>query len=183
MIGNMQFQTEAPLVSIIMLTLNELDHTEKCLASIEAHTPEPHELIIVDNGSTDGTVEFLRRYLAEHDHVRVVANSTNRGFAAGNNQGLSLAEGEYVLLLNNDTLVVPGWLERMLAVFGRHPQAGIVGPMSNYVSGPQLVPDVPYRTLPELEAFAARWTTDHAAQSMAITRVVGFCLLARRAAI
>ena len=183
MIGNMQFQSQAPLVSIIMLTLNELDHTVKCLASIEAHTPEPHELIIVDNGSTDGTVEFLRRYLAEHDHVRVVANSTNRGFAAGNNQGLSLAEGEYVLLLNNDTLVVPVWLERMLAVFGRHPQVGIVGPMSNYVSGPQLMPDVPYRTLPELEAFAARWTADHAAQSMAIARVVGFCLLARKAVI
>ena len=82
MIGNMQFQSQAPLVSIIMLTLNELDHTVKCLASIEAHTSQPHELIIVDNGSTDGTVEFLRRYVAEQDHVRVVANASNRGFAA-----------------------------------------------------------------------------------------------------
>jgi Flp pilus assembly protein TadD len=111
--------------------------------------------------------------------VRVIANAENRGFAAGNNQGLALARGEYVLLLNNDTVVTPGWLGRMLAVFERHPEVGIVGPVSNYVSGLQCVREAAYRTLAELEAFAARWAADHSGQTAPITRVVGFCLLAR----
>ncbi|MCZ7626167.1 MAG: glycosyltransferase [Candidatus Methylomirabilis sp.] len=104
-----------------MLTHNGLEHTTKCLASIEACTPEPHELIIVDNASTDGTLDYLRGYMAAHDNVRAIANRTNRGFAAGNNQGLALAGGEYVLLLNNDTIVTAGWLTRMLRIFGHIP--------------------------------------------------------------
>lgn len=171
---------EPPLTSIVMLTCNELNHTKLCLASIEAHTPWPHELIIVDNGSTDGTVEFLKEYMEVRPNVRVVANSTNRGFAAGNNQGLALAKGDFVLLLNNDTIVTPGWLERMLAVFARHEKAGVVGPVSNYVSGPQLVSEASYGNQAEMEAFAARWAEENSGRSEPIMRVVGFCLLARR---
>jgi len=172
-----------PLTTIIILTHNQLDHTRMCLASIEAHTPQPHELIIVDNGSTDGTRDYLRAYAATHDHVRVIANATNRGFAAGNNQALALARGEYVLLLNNDTAVTDGWLERLLAVFARYPQTGIVGPMSNFVAGPQQVPNTTYRSLAEMEDFAAGWAAAHAGQSAPAVRVVGFCLLARRVVI
>lgn len=171
---------EQGLTSIIILTHNGLEHTEKCLTSIVAHTPEPHELIIVDNGSTDGTIKYLRNYMATHDNVRVIANRSNRGFAAGNNQGLALARGESVLLLNNDTIVTEGWLRRMVAVFHRHPEVGVVGPMSNYVSGPQLVKGVSYANPEELARFSTRWTAEHAAQSALITRVVGFCLLARK---
>ncbi len=170
----------SPLVSIVILTHNELSSTKQCLASIEAHTSQPYELLLVDNGSTDGTLDFLRAYAATRDHVRVITNADNRGFSAGNNQGLSLAKGDYVLLLNNDTIVTEGWLERMLAIFQRYPQTGIVGPMSNYVSGPQLVPNVSYKTLTEMESFAAQWAAEHAGQSTQVARVVGFCLLARR---
>jgi GT2 family glycosyltransferase/Flp pilus assembly protein TadD len=173
-------EKEQGLTSIIVLTYNELNHTKLCLASIEAHTPEPHELIIVDNGSTDGTVEFLREYIEARPNVRVLANSSNRGFAAGNNQGMALARGDYVLLLNNDTIVTPGWLERMLAVFGRYENVGIVGPMSNYVSGPQLVEEASYGNEAEMAAFAAQWAEENSGQIEPIMRVVGFCLLARR---
>lgn len=168
------------LTSIIILTHNGLEHTRQCLASIEAHTPEPHELIIVDNGSTDGTLDYLRDYTADHDNVRVVANRTNRGFAAGNNQGLAVARGDYLLLLNNDTIVTEGWLTRMLQVMKMHPDVGVVGPMSNYVSGPQLVRGVSYEGLEGLDAFAARWAQSHDGQSREATRVVGFCLLTRK---
>ena len=82
------------LTSIIILTCNQLEHTHLCLDSIMKHTPEPHEIIMVDNGSTDGTVEFLREYMSAHEHVRVIANASNRGFAAGNNQGMSIAKGK-----------------------------------------------------------------------------------------
>ena len=170
----------APCTSIIILTHNGLEHTRKCLASIEAHTPELHELVIVDNGSSDGTLDFLRNYMAKHDNVRVVANRGNLGFAAGNNQGLALARGDYVLLLNNDTIVTQGWLRRMVAVLERHPEVGIIGPMSNYVSGPQLVRNASYKGPEGLEAFATEWAQGHDGQSAEAARVVGFCLLTRK---
>ena len=174
---------ERALTSIIILTHNGLEHTRRCLASIEDNTPEPHELIIVDNGSTDGTVEYLRDYANKHEQVRVIANSTNRGFAAGNNQGLALARGEHVLLLNNDTVVTEGWLGRMLALLDRYPEVGLVGPVSNYVSGAQLVPKVPYRNGQEMHRFARQWAREHAGESQEVTRLVGFCLLMRRSVI
>src|SRR5574337_2163684 len=168
------------LTSIIILTHNGLEHTKKCLVSIGAHTAEPHELIIVDNASSDGTLDYLREYIATHDNVRVIANRTNRGFAAGNNQGLALARGAYVLLLNNDTIVTDGWLTRMLKIFEAYHDVGIVGPMSNYVSGPQLVRDVSYKGREGLDIFAAEWANSHDGQSREATRVVGFCLLTRK---
>lgn len=171
------------LTSIIVLTHNQWKHTEQCLKSIEQLTPEPHELILVDNASVDGTPDRLHAYASAHENVRIISNSTNRGFAAGNNQGLALARGEYVLLLNNDTIVTEGWLPRMLAVFERYPKVGVVGPMSNYVSGPQLVPNASYKNIDEMEAFAARWAVEHAGESVPCTRMVGFCLLARRAVV
>lgn len=166
--------------SLIILTHNGLEHTKNCLRSIEAHTPEPHELIIVDNASSDGTLDYLREYVATHDNVRIIANRTNRGFAAGNNQGLALARGAYVLLLNNDTIVTDGWLTRMLKIFEAYPDVGIVGPMSNYVSGPQLIRDVSYSRSEGLDVFATEWTNSHDGQSREATRVVGFCLLTRK---
>src|ERR1019366_8002014 len=112
--------------SIVILTHNQLAHTKTCLESIARHTPEAHELILVDNGSTDGTADYLREYAARHRRVVVIANRTNRGFAAGNNQGLALATGSQVLLLNNDTVVTPGWLGNMLKVLREHPQVGVL---------------------------------------------------------
>jgi GT2 family glycosyltransferase/Flp pilus assembly protein TadD/glycosyltransferase involved in cell wall biosynthesis len=172
-----------PFVSIIILTRNQLEHTRKCLESIWQQTPEPHELIIVDNGSTDGTVDFLKELQAGGRDVKVIFNPVNRGFAAGNNQGLVQAKGDFVLLLNNDTVVTPGWLRGMLSVFERDPNIGIAGPMSNYVSGPQLVSEKGYQSLDQLPEFARGWAVRHAGQIFEINRVVGFCLMARRAVV
>ncbi|MCX5813458.1 MAG: glycosyltransferase [Proteobacteria bacterium] len=168
------------LVSIIILTLNQLEHTKHCLHSIEQYTPETHELILVDNGSTDGTPDYLRKYAYDHNNVRVIANKENLGFAAGNNQGLAVAKGGYLLLLNNDTVVTRGWLARMLSVFERYPKVGIVGPVSNYVSGPQQVKEASYRSLEKMHHFAKKWSAAHKGQTMEFYRVVGFCLLAKR---
>lgn len=172
-----------PLVSIIVLAHNQLAETRQCVASIEQHTPEPHELILVDNGSSDGTSAFFRDYAAKHPRARVVLNRANLGFAAGNNQGLACSSGDAVLFLNNDTVVTPGWLWRMLAVLAAHPDCGVTGPVSNSVSGPQLVSPVGYSDLAGLPAFAAQRAGACNGQSAETPRLVGFCLLARRAVI
>jgi GT2 family glycosyltransferase/tetratricopeptide (TPR) repeat protein len=168
------------LTSIIILTFNQLDHTKPCLRSIEEHTPELHELIIVDNGSTDGTLDYLRKYADERNNVRVISNKENLGFAAGNNQGMAIAKGEYLLLLNNDTIVTEGWLARMLSVLEKYPDVGIVGPVSNNVSGPQQVKEATYGSLAKMHWFAREWSTAHSGETMTLFRVVGFCLLTRR---
>ena len=168
------------LTSIIILTFNQLKHTKLCLQSIEKCTPQPHELILVDNGSTDGTLGYLRKYANDRNNVRVISNKENLGFAAGNNQGLAVANGNYVLMLNNDTVVTEGWLGRMLSVFERYPEVGIVGPVSNNISGPQQVKEASYRSLDDMPSFAKKWSAEHDGQSMEFQRVVGFCLLAKR---
>lgn len=175
--------TTGPLVSILILVLDQLDHTQRCLESIAACTPQPHEIVLVDNGSTDETLAWLTEFTARQAHVKLVRNAKNLGFAAGNNQALALARGDFVVLLNNDTLVTQGWLAEMLDVCTRHPRTGIVGPRSNRVVGPQVVEDPGYRTPAELPMFARDWTRRHAGQSRPIARVIGFCLLARRALI
>ena len=100
-------------VSIIILTWNALEYTQKCVNSIQNHTRYPHEIVFVDNASTDGTVEYLRNLVKGHSNYKLIENRENRGFAAGNNQGVSAASGEYVMLLNNDVLVSDGWLENL----------------------------------------------------------------------
>ena len=117
--------------------------------------------------------------------VRVIKNEENLGFAAGNNQGMAAARGDYILLMNNDIVVTPGWLERMIACAERNPKSGIVGPMSNYVSGPQLVENVPYNieTLDGLDDFATEFSDQYARKTLRFLRVVGFCMLIKRAVI
>jgi GT2 family glycosyltransferase/glycosyltransferase involved in cell wall biosynthesis len=153
-------------VSIIILTHNAFEYTVKCIESIFSHTKELFELIVVDNGSTDGTLEYLEseaRGRGPGDQIKIIKNKENLGFAAGNNQGMAAARGNYILLMNNDIVVTPGWLERMISCAERNPNIGIVGPMSNYVSGPQLVKNVTYdiQTLNGLEDFATKFSNQH----------------------
>jgi hypothetical protein len=117
---------EKPPVSIVMLTWNGLDVTQNCLASIrERTTGVDYQLVVVDNGSTDGTLEWLR---AQPD-VRLIANSSNAGFTRGNNQGLAIVPPEHdVLLLNNDTIILQEyWLAHLRDVANAHPDYGVVG--------------------------------------------------------
>jgi GT2 family glycosyltransferase len=168
----------ADLTSIVILTRNVLECTQACVASIERHTPEPHELIFVDNGSTDGTVEYLRSI----DGAIVIENEANLGFSGGCNQGIAVASGSQILLLNNDTVVTPGWLAAMLAVFDREPTIGGVGPRSNNIVDSQQIDDVGYDedSLDGLDTWAQAWCAEHAGEGSFIPRLVGFCLLLRR---
>ena len=109
-------------LSIITLTLNKLEYTKKFIKSLFEYTKD-FELIIVDNGSTDGTVEYLESL----DNIKLVKNGENKGFSAGNNQGIAIAEGEYIGFLNNDILLYPNWFEECEKVFNKE-NAAFVSP-------------------------------------------------------
>jgi len=165
------------LTSIIILTRNNLEYTKMCLESIRRYTPEPHEIIVVDNGSTDGTIEYLE---AQED-VKLIKNGLNLGFALGNNLGLREARGEYIVILNNDTVVTEGWLTRLINSAQSNPQVGIVGPRSNYVVGVQLVKNVPYGdNMDAMQEFARQWSLENSGRYEEALRVIGFCMLVKR---
>ena len=166
---------QSGLTSIVILTHNQLEATRACLESIRRCTDERYELIVVDNASTDGTVAYLQ---AQGD-VRLIVNAENRGFPAAANQGIQAAVGRQVLLLNNDTIVTPGWLTRLLRALDSDRRIGLVGPCSNRVSGPQQVP-VHYDSDDSLDGFAWDWGKEHDGVIEDVDRLVGFCLLIRR---
>jgi len=115
---------QAPLVSIIIVNWNGCEHLPVCLESLAAQTFRDFEVILVDNGSSDGSLALLRKHFP---WVRLIALPENTGFATGNNQGLAQARGDYLVTLNNDTKAEPNWLEILVAAADAHPRAGMVG--------------------------------------------------------
>jgi GT2 family glycosyltransferase len=100
---------DKPLVSIIILNWNGKEHLQVCLCSVLKSTYSPIEVLVVDNGSTDGSVELVRSYFSS---VIVLENRENLGYAEGNNRGIKIARGKYVVTLNNDMIVEPDWLDK-----------------------------------------------------------------------
>ncbi|MGO4532191.1 glycosyltransferase family 2 protein [Paenibacillus sp. 2TAF8] len=163
-------------VSIIIPTYNQRGYVLQCVSSIEKHTPAPYEIIVVDNASQDGTAEALLR---QGGMVRVAALEKNRGFAGGVNQGLMMAKGRHIVVLNNDTLVTPGWLENMMTCLNSDPQIGVVGPVTNYIGGDQQI-EVPYREVEQMWSFAASQNRPDPEKHRMTDRLVGFCWLFSR---
>ena len=121
-----------PLVTVIIPTFGKPEYTLRCLASIAAHPPEvPIEVIVIDDASHDLGVESLTHVR----HLRLIVSEVNRGFIGNCNEAAKHARGEFLLLLNNDTQVLPGWLDTMIAVFRARPDAGAVGSKLIYPDG------------------------------------------------
>ncbi len=121
------------LISIIVPLYNCLALTKAMLASLQQTVPGTvsHEIIFVDDDSTDGTREWLESLTG---NCRTILNEKNLGFAATCNRGANSAQGEYLFFLNNDLILLPRWLEPMLAIFDRFPDAGLVGNVQLNVS-------------------------------------------------
>lgn len=127
--------------SIIILSHNHLHQTtQPCLESIFQHTGDADfEVIVVDNGSTDGTTDYLERMKNEHSNLRCLYNGYNAGFAAGNNIGIRAARGTSLVLLNNDTIVTRGWLKKLIAPLMQDETIGLIGPVTNSVGNEQRI--------------------------------------------
>ena len=113
----------APRVSVIIPHWNGCHHLAGCLNALRRQTLADHEVILVDNGSTDGSQVYVREHFPE---VRLIELGSNRGFTGAGNAGYAASRGEFVCLLNNDTEADPGWLAAVVDVFERQPRAGVV---------------------------------------------------------
>jgi GT2 family glycosyltransferase len=168
-----------PGASIAVVTYNSLSFTKMCLAAVLHNTEgPPFELIVVDNASTDGTIDYLRSVAAANPQVRLVLNDRNRGFAAANNQALALARGRLLVLLNNDTVPPPGWLTRLAAHLA-DPDVGLAGPVTNRIGNEAEVPAT-YATYGDMLRFADDRAARFAGQRFDIPVPCMFCLGMRR---
>lgn len=120
------------MVSIITVNYNGLADTCEMIASFRKHETHPYEIIVVDNGSRMPEADEIK---LRHPEVKVVQN-TNTGFAGGNNAGLTVAEGNYLFFLNNDTIIKEPILETLIHRLETDPQNGGVSPMLKYSYAP-----------------------------------------------
>jgi GT2 family glycosyltransferase len=165
--------------SIVVVTYDGLPYNRLCLETVLGHAGDDDlELIVVDNGSRDGTAEYLARMSGADARLRVLLNGRNAGFAAACNQGLGLAGGEYLVLLNNDTMVPPGWLPRLIAHL-RNPEVGLVGPVTNRI-GNEAEIETDYRTWGEFLDFASARAARQAGDWIELRSPAMFCLALRR---
>jgi len=151
-----------PHVSLVIAVYNQIHYTRQCLESIVHCTEAPYELVLVDNGSTDGTDGFLSTVKG-----KVITNHTNLGCAKAWNQGVRASNGEVIAILNNDIVVTPGWLTSLLR-FMDQTGHGIVSPSAR--EGP-----LDYDLGSYAKEFVRRCT------SATRPRVYGACMLVRRA--
>ncbi len=166
-------QATKPVVTLLMPVYNAYKYTRLAIESIFEHTKTPFKLIVIDNGSTDGTTDSLRN----DDRFLHLESPINLGFPMGINQGLSLVDTEYFAILNNDIIVTEGWLERLIKTMNTDPKIAIVGPRTNYVSGPQADLNARYHDLTEMHEYAKNFKEAGKESIRIFFRIVFFCTL------
>lgn len=120
-----------PTLCIVVCVHNATEYAEICLESVIKHTPEPYELIIVNDGSRADTTSMLKRFAHDYEHVRILYHTHAQGYTRAANAGLYASKADYTILLNSDTIVSPLWSERIIACGESDKNIGIVGPLSN----------------------------------------------------
>lgn len=160
-----------PKYSIIIVNVNGLMHTMKCVDSIYAFTQD-FELIVVDGASTDGSVEYLDHLALTKKNIKIINCKKLYNFAINNNLGLKLATGDFIVFLNNDTMVSPDWLVKMESHFINVPldNIGAVGPVCNNSNGKQSV------GIQE----PLRWYDEHRGQWTMTGVLFGWCMMFRK---
>jgi len=131
---------QTQMVDVIVCVHNALLDVQNCLNSVLAHSVEPYQLIIVDDGSDSATRDYLHAFAQQHS-VQLLRNEQACGYTCAANQGLAVSTSPYAILLNSDTIVTPYWLPRLVACAESDSRIGMVGPLSNTASW-QSIPNV-----------------------------------------
>ena len=189
------------LVSIVIPCCGMREYTKLLVQSLLKHTRTPYELIFLDIGSLDGTAEYLEGLAAGLPNVRIemVRAAMDLDIPEATQTAIVKIRGEYVVLLNNDTVVTNAWLNQLIGLVTMSPTIGLVGPMSNYAAPPQLVESIPYRIGPKkaaagaapasganlsdtsaVESFAREFRESNKGKWVETERLGGFCLLLKR---
>jgi GT2 family glycosyltransferase len=175
---------DVPYLSIIIPVYNALDMTKACLSSVYKEMPENYhfEILLIDNASRDGTSSWIKKYQKDHPNLIYLRMEKNIGFGPAVNKGIQKSRGEYVVILNNDTIVSSGWLEKLFSVFEVDNSVGIVSPMTNYVGeGPQI--DTNAIELPPEPDLINEYSSSIADRNEIFyepNRLVFFCVMIRR---
>lgn len=169
-----------PKVSIIVLTYNNLHLTKDCLASIELNTKyDNYEVIVVDNMSTDGTRDYLVDVYTDKEKYKIILNEDNLGFAAGNNIGLKVADGDILVILNNDTYVGPFWLGGLVKALRNNPELGLVGPVTNNIGNESKI-NIKYSNWSEMNIKALDHYSKNIGQIYPMDCAAFFCVAMHR---
>lgn len=167
-------------VSVIILAFNNRELTQRCIESLIERSDYPNlEIIVVDNASSEETQSYLRSLVQSHPEIRLIFNNENIGFAAGNNVGLSIATGDYLVLLNNDTLVTPGWVLTLRRHFQNHPELGLLGPVTNNIGNEARIA-TSYVSEEQMPAATLDYTLAHMGQIYQMNNAAFFCVMMSR---
>jgi len=129
-----------PLISVVVLTCNGREHLEECISSLREQTYPRVEIILVDNGSRDGSADYVRERFPKG--VTIIELPENIGYTGGNNAGIRSAHGEYLAFLNDDTRADPIWLEEMYAALRKDPRRGMAAGKILFYYDPEIIDNV-----------------------------------------
>lgn len=168
-------------LSIIIVSFNSLAQTTRpCLESIFKNTTGiDFEVIVVDNDSKDGTQEFLAKAALTEPRLRVLVNSANLGYAAANNQGIEVAVGNCLVLLNSDTEVTPQSMATLARYLRVHPEVGLVGPVTNSAGNEQRI-YVTAKDIPGIIEEGRLWAETSTGDTFETHRLGFFCVAMRK---
>jgi GT2 family glycosyltransferase len=170
-----------PKVSVVVVTYNNLDLTKACLKSLDELSQYSNlEIIVVDNDSKDDSPTYLSEWVIQDQANRkLILNDDNKGFAAANNQGLEIADGEYLALLNNDTHVTPGWIRTLVGHLKRDPSIGLIGPVTNNIGNEAKI-SIAYDNMEEMLSQSSAYTRRHIGQVYPLRTAAFFCVMMQR---
>lgn len=169
-----------PKVSVVVVTYNNLDFTRSCLASLDEHSQYAQlEIIVVDNASSDGSQIYLSDWAARKNSHKLILNTDNRGFAAANNQGLQIATGDYLTILNNDTYVTPGWIRTLVHHLEKDKNIGLIGPVTNNIGNEAKI-DIVYNSMDEMLLKSRAFTHRHIGRFFPLKTAAFFCVMMPR---
>ncbi|MBI5839230.1 MAG: class I SAM-dependent methyltransferase [Chloroflexi bacterium] len=175
-------------IDIIICVHNALEDTLNCLETIELHTKQPYNIVLVDDGSNEETRNYLGDFATSRNHCSLIRNEVAKGYTRAANQGLIASNSKYVILLNSDTLVGPEWLDRLYTAITSKDQIGVAGPLSNTASWqsiPQLSENSDWAANPLPDGMTVEQMSEMIARQSAylypeVPLLNGFCMMMRR---